>query len=83
MPQWAYLGRALRLAELDAAIAPANALTLNGRALDTAKLALGAFLVFLLGNYVNFQPWDRDNAKLYYIWVFVAAAINGAALAAP
>ena len=83
VPQWAYLGRALRLAELDAAIAPANALTLNGRALDTAKLALGAFLVFLLGNYVNFQPWDRDNAKLYYIWVFVAAAINGAALAAP
>lgn len=53
------------------------------RPLDCLKLAVGALLVFLLGNYVNFQPWDRDNAKLYYIFIFVASALNGALLAVP
>jgi hypothetical protein len=32
---------------------------------------------------VNFQPWDRDNSKLYYIWIFVASALSGGLLAAP
>jgi len=53
------------------------------RPLDTIKLAIGGTLVFLTGNYINFQPWDRDNAKLFYVFIFVSSALNGALLAAP
>jgi len=65
------------------AISAANALSGTARALDTVNLCVGAFAVFMLGNYVNLQPWERDNAKIFYIWVFVAAAVNGALFAAP
>ena len=68
----------------DRALSPLNSLSVaHGRALDLFKLCIGGFSVFLLGNYVNFQPWDRDNAKLYYIFIFVASAVNGGLLAAP
>ena len=60
-----------------------DALSISGRALDTLKLGIAALAVFLVGNYVNFQPWDRDNCKLFYIWVFVASMLSGALLAAP
>jgi hypothetical protein len=60
-----------------------NALSLTGRGLDALKFSLGAFAVFLLGNAINFQPWDRDNCKLFYIWVFVNASFVGALLASP
>ena len=53
------------------------------RAGDALKLLLGAFVAFLLGNYVRLQPWDRDNAKIFYIWVFVATSVAGPLLAAP
>jgi hypothetical protein len=65
------------------ALAPLNTLSLTGRALDAGKLAAGAFAVFLLGNYVNFQPWDRDNCKLLNVWLMVASGLSGALLAAP
>jgi hypothetical protein len=58
------LAAAVGLPRLDAAISPANALSPTGRALDGLKLAVGGWLVFLLGNFVRLQPWDRDNAKL-------------------
>ena len=29
------------------------------------------------------QPWIRDNAKIYYIFIFVSAPLGGALLAAP
>lgn len=78
------LGSALAAVGLDAgADARGNALTPSQRALDTLKLGVGSLLVFLLGNYVRMQPWDRDNAKIFYIWVFVAAALVGPLLAAP
>jgi hypothetical protein len=60
-----------------------NALSANHRAWDGFKLLLGALLVFLLGNYVRMQPWDRDNAKIFYPWVFVAASFAGGILALP
>ena len=60
-----------------------NALSLNGRALDTLKLGAAGAAVFFVGNYVNFQPWDRDNCKLFYIWVFIASTLVGPLLAAP
>jgi hypothetical protein len=72
------------LSAANRALWPLNALSVaHGRALDLLKLAAGGFAVFLLGNYVNFQPWDRDNAKLYYVFIFVASAVNGGLLAAP
>jgi hypothetical protein len=60
-----------------------NAASLTGRGFDALKLAAGAFAVFLLGNYVMFQPWDRDNCKMFYVGLFVNAAVVGALLAAP
>jgi hypothetical protein len=75
--------RAAGLDTLDGVFAPMNALSPTGRAWDTLKLALGGVLVFLVSNYVNFQPWDRDNAKIYYVFVFVAAPLVGGLLAAP
>jgi hypothetical protein len=73
----------LNITALDRIAAPLNELTINGRALDSLKLACAAFAVFLVGNYINFQPWDRDNCKLFYIWVFVASMLTGALFAAP
>ena len=64
-------------------VAPLNALSLTGRALDALKLGAGAFAVCLLGNYVNFQPWDRDNCKLLNVWLMIASGMSGALLAAP
>ena len=60
-----------------------NTASPTGRSFDALKLALAGALVWLIGNYVNFQPWDRDNCKLFYLWVFVYAGPVGALLAAP
>jgi hypothetical protein len=67
----------------DRALFHLNALTISGRGLDLLKLAIGALGVFFLGNAINFQPWDRDNTKLFYVWVFVNASLSGALIAAP
>jgi hypothetical protein len=61
----------------------ASRLSLTGRAFDAFKLGLGAGLVFFVGNYVNFQPWDRDNCKLFYVWISVSSCLVGPLLAAP
>jgi hypothetical protein len=68
---------------VDRTLWSANRLSLSGRSWDTLKLALGSGLVFLLGNYVNFQPWDRDNCKLFYFWIMINAILSGSLLAAP
>ena len=60
-----------------------NRASLSGRGFDALKFSVGAFNVFLLGNYVMFQPWDRDNCKMWYVGLFVTAASVGALLAAP
>jgi hypothetical protein len=73
----------LRIQALDDACEAANQLSPSGRAFDSLKFALGSFLVFLLGNYVRMQPWDRDNAKIFYIFIFGASPLTGALLAAP
>jgi hypothetical protein len=73
----------VRYTALDNLLRPANECSVHGRSLDALKFGIGAGLVFLFGNYVNLQPWDRDNCKLYYIWVFVATAMVGSLLAAP
>jgi hypothetical protein len=61
----------------------ANPLSLTGRALDALKIGLGGLAVWILGNWVIFQPWDRDNCKLFYIWVFIASSFAGMVVAAP
>jgi hypothetical protein len=89
LPPLQQLFHATKLDRLDAPVGASlqycNTMTSlhSRRPLDTLKLAVGALCVFLLGNYVNFQPWDRDNAKLFYIFIFVSSALNGALLAAP
>lgn len=40
-------------------------------------LALSLHLGLLL------QPWDRDNVKLFYIWLFVASGFNAVTLLRP
>lgn len=80
VPAWS---RAVGLDTLDGTFAPLNSLSTTGRAWDCFKLMLGGLFVFLVSNYINFQPWDRDNAKIYYVFLFIAAPINGALLAAP
>ena len=60
-----------------------NRASLTGRSFDALKFALGAFNVFLVGNYVMFQPWDRDNCKMWYVGLFVSAGSVGALMAAP
>ena len=70
-------------ADLDRQLFHLNSLSIHGRSFDLLKLLLGAFGVFLLGNGVNFQPWDRDNCKLFYIWVFINSVIVGSLFAAP
>lgn len=62
----------VRYTGLDALAAGGNANSVTGRALDALKFGIGALAIFLFGNYVNLQPWDRDNCKLFYVWLFVA-----------
>lgn len=33
----------------------------------------GSLLVFLFGNFIKIQPWERDNVKLLYVWLFIAS----------
>lgn len=72
-----------RFEAIDRLVFHLNACSLSGRCLDTLKLAVGAAAVFLVGNYINFQPWDRDNCKLFYVSVFVNASLVGGLLSAP
>lgn len=39
------------------------------------KLFLCFWLIFIVSNLIQFQPWDKDNTKLFVIWVFVATAV--------
>jgi len=32
-------------------------------------------LIFVMANVIMFQPWDKDNTKLFAIWVFLAAGV--------
>lgn len=34
------------------------------------------FLIFIMANLIMFQPWDKDNTKLFAIWMFLAAAVS-------
>jgi hypothetical protein len=75
--------RILRWTLFDTLLAPGNSSAAAPRALDAFKFGLGAFVVFLFGNMFNIQPWDRDNCKLFYLWLFIASPLSGALLAAP
>ena len=39
------------------------------------KLYLSFTVIFVVANIIQFQPWDKDNTKLFVIWVFVATAV--------
>ncbi|KAA0148480.1 hypothetical protein FNF29_06697 [Cafeteria roenbergensis] len=56
----------------------------NGiRSLSALKFVLAALAVFLTGCFVKFQPWDRDNTKIFYIFALVAAPFVGLAITFP
>ena len=38
-------------------------------------IACGAFVIFLVAEFVQFQPNDYDNNKLFYIWYMLCAVI--------
>jgi hypothetical protein len=41
---------------------------------------IGLFAVFVVSNIIVFQPWEVDNTKLFYIWVFGASGHIGVLL---
>jgi hypothetical protein len=41
---------------------------------------IGLFAVFFISNIIVFQPWEVDNTKLFYIWVFGASGHIGVLL---
>jgi hypothetical protein len=53
------------------------------RALSAVKFALASFAVFLVGCFVKFQPWDRDNTKIFYVWAMIASPMVGFVFASP
>lgn len=53
------------------------------RPLSAVKFALAALAVFLVGCFVKFQPWDRDNTKIFYIWAMIAAPMVGFVIVSP
>lgn len=71
----------VRYTALDSIAAGGNANSITGRSLDALKFGIGALAIFLFGNYVNLQPWDRDNCKLFYVWLFVARCVATAVVA--
>ena len=52
------------------------------RALQAAVLFASVF-IFVFANVVKMQPWNRDNVKMFYIWLFVAAGFNALYLISP
>ena len=49
-----------------------GALFLNGKQL---KLYLSFWVIFAVSNVIQFQPWDKDNTKMFLIWVLLAVAV--------
>lgn len=37
------------------------------------KFLIGFWLLFIVSNFVQFQPWDKDNNKLFLVWAMPAA----------
>ena len=33
------------------------------------------WIIFIMANLIMFQPWDKDNTKIFAIWVFMAAGV--------
>ena len=39
------------------------------------KLYLAFIFVFFVGNFVMFQPWDKDNNKIFVIWLMLSCFV--------
>ena len=44
------------------------------------RFQFGMFAVFLMSNIVIFQPWELDNTKVFYVWLFGASGACAATL---
>lgn len=51
----------------------ASAFTLTRRNPAQLFFYLGFSAVFLEANFIIFQPWEMDNTKVFYVWVFGAS----------
>ena len=43
------------------------------RRFHSSQFFFGALAVFVEANLIIFQPWELDNTKVFYIWVFIAS----------
>jgi len=45
--------------------------------LDTKqkKLYFCFWLIWIIGNVIQFQPWDKDNTKLFIVWTMACAGV--------
>jgi len=60
-----------------------DSVTPEHRRLSAFKFAAASFAVFVVGCFVKFQPWDRDNTKIFYIFAIIAAPFVGQVLTWP
>ena len=44
------------------------------------KFYAALLVIFVMANVINFQPWDKDNTKIFAIWMFLASAVAVLAL---
>ncbi|KAF6004171.1 hypothetical protein F1559_003087 [Cyanidiococcus yangmingshanensis] len=61
-----------------ASLLPACCIRKDGR--WRLKLVLPFASLFVLANVIRFQPWEKDNIKIFYVWLIQASAWNAALL---
>jgi len=55
----------------------------HSRRISSAKLAIACMVLLVVGLALKFQPWDRDNTKLYLLWLLLSAGFTGIAVVRP
>jgi hypothetical protein len=54
-----------------------SVLALLGMNFRMQRIYIGFIFLFVLSNYVQFQPWAKDNIKMIYIWLFASSGATG------
>lgn len=53
------------------------------RRIAGAKLGVATVILLFVGLLIKFQPWDKDNTKLYLLWLLISAGYVGGAVMWP
>jgi hypothetical protein len=72
-----------QLGKAQTVLALGDATDVHLRELSALKFALGSLAVWVMSTYVKFQPWDKDNTKVFYVWAFIAAPLVARAMTFP